>query len=260
MPQEPLDANPPTMIIPRGTEIQVDAHGQLSVRAPGNLVIQNSGSYGSLESVRGSIRIEPEVEVEAVTVRCAEACYVQGHLTAWRVKAKSLHLEDSARAHIVLQETERLEIGKEARLVGNFGSEKELFLVFSRFARQIRSLPFYFDRRAESLGELVEEPPKGPFADEETEAEAPRGELPGFDAPNLPEPLFFAQVLLERNLNREGYGPAARRVLEEVIKLLREKDLETLRHTYRALFRRVPEPGEDIRRAHDLIQQFFAEG
>ena len=34
----------PTMIIPSGTEIQIDVHGQLSVRTPGNLVIQNSGT------------------------------------------------------------------------------------------------------------------------------------------------------------------------------------------------------------------------
>ncbi len=56
----------PTMIIPAGTEIEVDAHGQLSIRAPGNLVIQNSGSYGKLESIGGSIRIDQGVEVEAV--------------------------------------------------------------------------------------------------------------------------------------------------------------------------------------------------
>ena len=136
----------PTMIIPRGTEIEVDSHGQLSIRAPGNLVIQNSGSYGNLESLSGSIRIDRDVKVEAVSVRCADACFVQGSLTAWKVTAKSLQLEDTARANIVLQETDRLEIGRDARLVGNFSSEKDLFLLFSRFARQVRSLPFYFER------------------------------------------------------------------------------------------------------------------
>ena len=56
----------PTMIIPRGTEIKIDGHGQLSIRSPGNLVLQNSGSYGSLESVAGSIRIERDWETVKV--------------------------------------------------------------------------------------------------------------------------------------------------------------------------------------------------
>ena len=132
----------PTMIIPSGTEIQIDVHGQLSVRTPGHLVIQNSGHYGEIESLGGSIRVESNAEVEAVSVRCAETCYVQGSLTSWKVKAKSIHLEEKAQARIVLQETESIDIGKNAHLVGNFSSEKELFLLFSRFAQQLRSLPF----------------------------------------------------------------------------------------------------------------------
>ena len=137
----------PTMIIPRGIRIEVTPEGQLSIHAPGNLVVQNSGKYGTLESLGGSIRIDRGVEVEAVTVRCPETCYVQGFLTAWKVNARSLHLEESARAHVVLQETERLEIGRDARLVGNFSSEKELLGLFSRFANQVRSLPFLFEKR-----------------------------------------------------------------------------------------------------------------
>ena len=123
----------PTMIIPNGTEIEVDVHGQLSIRTPGNLVLQNSGNYGTIESMSGSIRFEPNVQVEAVNIRCADVCYVQGSLTAWKVEARSIELEESARAHIILQETESLQVGREARLVGNFSSEKELFLLFSRF-------------------------------------------------------------------------------------------------------------------------------
>ena len=41
-------ANFPTMIIPRGTEIRVNTHGQLSIKTPGNLVIQNSGVYSEI--------------------------------------------------------------------------------------------------------------------------------------------------------------------------------------------------------------------
>ena len=112
----------PTMIIPNGTEISVDVHGQLSIRTPGNLVIQNSGHYGVIESTGGSIRIEANAEVEAVSVRCAGVCYVQGSLTSWKVKAQSIQLEEKAQARIVLQETKSLEIGKNAQLVGKFSS------------------------------------------------------------------------------------------------------------------------------------------
>src|SRR2546423_814218 len=87
----------PTLIIPHGLRIEIDPEGQLSIHAPGNLVVQSSGKYGVLESMGGSIRIDRGVEVEAITVRCPETCYVQGFLTAWKVNARSLHLEESAR-------------------------------------------------------------------------------------------------------------------------------------------------------------------
>ena len=274
--------SPPTMIIPSGTEIQIDVHGQLSVRTPGNLVIQNSGHYGEIESIGGSIRVESNAEVEAVAVRCAETCYVQGSLTSWKVKAKSIHLEEKAQARIVLQETDSIEIGKNAQLVGNFSSEKELFLLFSRFARQLRSLPFYFDRK--------NAPPQleiGQAAGHEPPAEAaPTGEpaasgaaAAGATAPaaaadadlssppssrvmeagrELPDSLFFALVLLERESKNEAYGTTSMRVIEELVKLLKERDLDTLQHTFRTLFGRIVEPGEDVRRALELIAGHFA--
>ena len=155
MSKQLLSSKTPTMIIPLGTEIQPDAHGQLNIRTPGNLVIETSGHYGILESTNGSIRIEPEAEVEAVQVRCAEACYVQGSLTAWKVSASSLQLESQARASIVLQDTQELSIGKGAQLVGNFSSEKELFVLFSRFADQLKALPL-FTKRGGEAPELTE--------------------------------------------------------------------------------------------------------
>ena len=110
----------PTMIIPQGTEIKINANGQLSIKTPGNLVIQNSGNYSELESTNGSIRIEDNVSVEAVSVRAAQACFIQGTLTAWRVQAKKIALEDRAKAYIMMQECEQLELSKTSRLVGNF--------------------------------------------------------------------------------------------------------------------------------------------
>ncbi len=260
----------PTMIIPSGTEIQIDVHGQLSVRTPGNLVIQNSGHYGEIESVEGSIRIESNAEVEAVSVRCAETCYVQGSLTSWKVKAKSIHLEEQAQARIVLQETEGIEIGKNAQLVGNFSSEKELFLLFSRFAQQLRSLPFYFDRQdaPPQLGlprpEAKREVPAEPAVEPEKEITgrvdvSPLSSRVLEAGEELPDQLFFALVLLEREARNEAYGSTSVRVLEELVKLLKERDLDTLQHTYRTLFSRVVEPGDDVRRAQEMIDSYFQE-
>ena len=107
----------------------------------GNLVIQNSGVYSVIESGSGSVRIDPDVKVEAVSVQAAESCFVAGHLTAWRVRARTITLERGAQANIMLQESESLELDGNARLVGNFSSEKELYLMLGRFSRELRDLP-----------------------------------------------------------------------------------------------------------------------
>ena len=249
------------MIIPKGTDIHLDEHGQLSVRTPGNLVIQNSGQYGNLESVSGSIRIEPGVDVEAVSLKCPETCYVQGSLTVWKLAARSLHLEDTARAHIVLQETEKLEVGKGARLVGNFSSEKELFFLFSRFSSQVRGLPVYRDSTTAELPEEVPHqlPAKG-IETEEAPAAAPLDILADGDLSanmDLPDPLFFALVLLERDLRRGDHGEDSERVVTEIVKLLKEPDLETLKHTYRTLFGRVGGDSDKVQRARELVADYF---
>src|SRR6184192_1203999 len=141
-------ANFPTMIIPRGTEIRVNPQGQLSIKTPGNLVIQNSGNYSELESTNGSIRIEENVTVEAVSIRAAQACFIQGTVTAWKVHARRIALEDRAKAFIMLQESETLELSKSARLVGNFANEKELFLMMGKFTSQLKELPGTVDIHA----------------------------------------------------------------------------------------------------------------
>ena len=244
----------PTLIIPRGLRIEIDPEGQLSIHAPGNLVVQNSGKYGVLESLGGSIRIDRGVEVEAVTVRCAETCYVQGFLTAWKVSARALHLEESARAHVVLQETERLEIGRDARLVGNFSSERELVGLFSRFAHQVRSLPFLFDRRPAPGGAA-----RGAASPRRRWSPAPssRRRPPEPSPAELPEPLLFALLLLEREAERRIHPAASQRAIDEMVKLLQEQDLETLELTYKTLFKRVAEPREDAQRAHELVRQHY---
>ena len=74
----------------------------------------------------------------------------------------------------------------------------------------------------------------------------------------LPDPLFFALILLEREFARSAYGPTSQRVIEEIIKLLQEKDLEALGLTYRTLCGRIVEPGGDVQRAYDLMDSYFS--
>jgi hypothetical protein len=254
MSRSPAPDIAPTMIIPRGIRIEVDPEGQLSIHAPGNLVVQNSGKYGTLESLGGSIRIDRGVEVEAVTLRCPETCYVQGFLTAWKVQARLLHLEESARAHVVLQETERLEIGRDARLVGNFSSEKELVGLFSRFASQVRSLPLLFERRG-AQSRLPQAPP--PTEEKVVEGTRFPPPPPEPSPADLPDPLLFALLLLERESERRIHPASSQRALDEIVKLLREQDLETLGLTYKTLFKRIAEPREDATRAHELVREHY---
>lgn len=250
-----MDEAAPTLIIPRGTRIEMDPDGLLSIHAPGNVVVQNSGKYGTLESMGGSIRIDRGVEVEAATVRCAHTCYVQGHLTAWRVNARSLHLEDGARAHVVLQETQRLEIGRDARLVGNFSSEKELLGLFSRFANQVRSLPFFERRSAPaSLPKTLDDTI---VLEARPAPEPPPPPPPEAAFAELPEPLVFAMVLLERESETRIHPAASQRALDGLIKLLQQQDIETLRATWRTLFGRIAEPRQDVQRAYELVSEYF---
>lgn len=265
----------PTMIIPQGTSIEVDQHGQLSVRTPGNLVLQNSGNYGTIESTNGSIRIEPDVQVEAVNVRCAKICYVQGSLTAWKVEAEAIQLEESARAHIILQETRSLQVGKEARLVGNFSSEKELFLLFSRFASQMRALPFgrKDDMEPSPLsagGEALRDMMKAGAAEAapkdlrlaETQQPAPVVDVAAATEPvpaveQLPDTLFYAQVLLERESHKVGAGPNTQRVVQDLLSMLRDGEVGRLGQRHQALFEDVVRPSADLRRAMGMIASHF---
>jgi len=278
----------PTMIVPPGTQIQVDPQGQVSIRTPGNLVLQNSGAYATLESVSGSIRIEPSVHVEAITVRCADTCLVQGSLTAWRVVARTLHVDSDGEAHVVMQETEKLEVGKNGRLVGNFRSEKELFDLFSRFAGNVRALPpFTGEASGAPITVDAELRPSGsvvgngheaaaaaagePFnigdalddADDEPliteEGDEPRGTADRSVAPieELPDALELALLLLEQVSAVGTTAASGRRSLAELLRLLRERDVDTLRHTYKTLFARLAGGGEAVRRARKAVGGFF---
>jgi hypothetical protein len=268
-----FSAGVPTMIVPPGTQIQVDPQGQVSIRTPGNLVLQNSGAYGVLESVSGSIRVEPSVHVEAVTVRCADTCFVQGRLTAWRVVARTLHVDSDAEAHVVMQETEHLEVGRNGRLVGNFRSEKELFGLFSRYSQHVRALPApgAAEPEAELDAESEQLTPEAVVEAELEAADAASGAPPpqpgragegGGDGtgnwvpPELPDALCLALLLLDQTSAEGRWSAAQRRVADRLRRLLREGDLDTLRHTYKTLFARLGD-GEPLRRARRLVGGHF---
>ena len=236
-------SNFPTMIIPRGTEIRVNQHGQLSIKTPGNLVIQNSGLYSELESTNGSIRIEENVTVEAVSIRAAQACFIQGTVTAWKVRARRIALEDRAKAFIMLQESESLELSKTARLVGNFANEKELFLMMGKFTAQLKELPGSVDMSSPTP--LAEGTRSGPHSI----SAPPRDEGA--------EHLRTAQMLLEREVSRTDLAPAETEALREVLYALRERNLPRIANVYRDAFSEVKTPSDALREALDHLDRYF---
>ncbi|HSN54903.1 MAG TPA: hypothetical protein VLT32_09530 [Candidatus Sulfomarinibacteraceae bacterium] len=246
----------PTMIIPRGTEISVNEQGQLSIRTPGNLVIQNSGVYSVIESGSGSVRIDPEVQVEAISVEAADSCFVAGELTAWRVHADKIILEKGARANIMLQESETLELDRNARLVGNFASEKELYLMLGRFSRQLRELP-------EGLfASAAREPLRGSdqalHAGAQSTGDRSAGQHPADDPQKTQELLALVRVIVERELASPQLDTAGREALEQLLGLVRSANLEALREGYPALVRRVAKRSGDLDKARAMLDRFFA--
>jgi len=240
-------ANFPTMIIPRGTEIRVNANGQLSIKTPGNLVIQNSGTYSDIESTNGSIRIEENVTVEAVSIRAGQACFIQGTLTAWRVHAKRITLEERARAFIMLQESEHLEMAKNARLVGNFSDEKELFFMMGKFSPQLKELPGAVDLSSPNT----------------IEGRAPAAYIPSAAAPapvsrdDGGDHLRVAQSLLEREIGRTDLAPAEAEALREVLYALRERNVTRVGGIYRGAFSELKTQSEGVRQAYEHLDKYF---
>ncbi len=251
--------NFPTMIIPKGTDISVNENGQLTIRTPGNLVIQNSGVYAVIESCSGSVRIDPDVKVEAVSVQAADSCFVAGQLTAWRVRAQTITLEKGAQANIMLQESESLELDRNARLVGNFASEKELYLMLGRFSRELRDLPNGLFANDQSSAEIpantsAETPSEESFVSPDGE-----GEPPPQQRQEQSEVLSLVRVILEREIGRVGAKGAGREPLEKLLELVRSKDLDELREGYRYLISQVENPTEELERAQEIIAKMVGE-
>lgn len=237
--------NFPTMIIPKGTEIKLNTQGQLSIKTPGNLVIQNSGTYSELESTNGSIRIEDNVSVEAIHVKAAQACFIQGTLTAWKVHAKRIALEDRAKAYIMLQESEQLDLAKTSRLVGNFATEKEIYLMLGKFTQQLKQLPGSVDMH-------------GPDdTNPRSVAAIPMSTQPARAMTELPLPLRQALTVIESELNRPELDGHSGQALREVAFHLKEKNLQMLGMIYRDAFSEVSRPSDMLRSAFELLDSYF---
>lgn len=255
------------MIIPRGTEIRVNNQGQLSIRTPGNLVIQNSGNYSEIESTNGSIRIDENVTVEATSIRAGQACFIQGTLTAWKVRAKRISLEDKAKAFIMVQESENLELARGARLVGNFANEKELFLMMGKFTSQLRELPGAVDMASQTV--LEGRPAYVPIA---APATPPPPGAPAAAPPPPPPPpvtpppprteaadhLRAAQLLIERELARPDVATREAEGLREVLYAIREHNTARIANVYRSAFAEIRGGSEGLRQAYEHLDQFFA--
>lgn len=251
----------PTMIIPRGTEIRINQHGQLSIKTPGNLVIQNSGTYAEIESTSGSIRIEDNVSVEAVSIKAAESCFIQGTLTAWKVNAKKIALEDKAKAHIMLQESEELELSGGSRLVGNFASEKELYLLLGKFSNQLRELPgaVSVEDEPEPSPERVAAPVAAPtdsiFSTKERRLDDddtnPRPDL------GLPEPLARAAALIDSEVQRNDLDPSKLGPVRELSFALQDRDVPRVKMIYRAAFGELSAPSDRLQQAFELLDGYF---
>lgn len=222
----------PTMIIPKGTEIKVNEKGQLSIKTPGNLVIQNSGNYSLIKSEKGSIKVEQTVNVEAVEVEAADTCLIQGNLTAWKVKAKKLCLEENAQAFIMVQESEDLELAKTSRLVGNFSSEKEIYILLGKFSPELKSLPSSIN-----LGQ--EEQRKSLTSSKEKEN------------------ISMSLVILEREFKIGIYDPDSLQALREIINALKTQDKNKIKQVFEIFSSQVKEPTEELKKAFKLIAEIM---
>jgi hypothetical protein len=222
----------PTMIIPKGTEIKVNEKGQLSIKTPGNLVIQNSGNYSLIKSEKGSIKVEPSVNVEAVEVEAADTCLIQGNLTAWKVKAKKLCLDERAQAFIMIQESQDLELAKTSRLVGNFSSEKEIYILLGKFSPELKSLPSTINLGEEEKVKLL------PTSKEK-------------------ENISLSLVILEREFGLGIYDPDSLQAIKEIINVLKQNDKNKLKNIFEIFSKQIKEPSEELKKAFKLIEEII---
>jgi len=73
----------------------------------------------------------------------------------------------------------------------------------------------------------------------------------------LPDALELALLLLEQQSAAGTTASSGRRSLAELLRLLRDSDVDTLRHTYKTLFARLGGGSEPVRRARKAVGGYF---
>lgn len=271
------DRSFPTMIIPNGTEITVSDRGQLAIKTPGNLVIQNPGTYSMIECTKGSIRIDANVKVETVSVQVADTCCVAGNLTAWQVKAKRVVLEKGSQAFVMVLQTDNLELDKQARLVGNFGSEQELYLMLSRFNNQLRDLPQALSPGEHGVAEIpattasarLPHPHTAPVtvaplpsAPPKSAHEAAAGAPPPDDLEHQRQEesdvVALLRVMLQRELLRSEVPEAARADLAGLLTVLKPGELPGIEEAYLRARSRLGVTSQELHGAFARFDRFLA--
>jgi hypothetical protein len=184
-------------------------------------------------------------------------------LTAWRVRARTITLERGAQANIMLQESESLDLDRNARLVGNFASEKELYLMLGRFSRELRDLPtgvFADDDVAARIASGEASTAEESTADPHSAAPEPRDEASPTRRQEESEVLSLVRVILEREIARVGPEGVGREPLEKLLELIRTKNHDRLRESYRYLISQVESPTEELERAREILAKMLASG
>jgi hypothetical protein len=74
---------------------------------------------------------------------------------------------------------------------------------------------------------------------------------------DLPDPLALALLLLEAEASARPASGAARRSQEQLLRLLRTGDVDTLRQTYKTLFARLAGASAAVKRARQAVGGFF---
>jgi hypothetical protein len=163
----------------------------------------------------------------------------------------------------MLQESESLELDRNARLVGNFASEKELYLMLGRFSRELRDLPngvFAGDDVGARIPARAFEQdpmpasPEDPFVSPDGE-----GEPTPQRRQEQSEVISLVRVILEREIGRAGSEGGGRDALERLLELVRSNDLDKLGEEYRYLISQVDTPTEELERARDILAKLIAQ-
>jgi len=157
-------------------------------------------------------------------------------------------LEDRARAFIMLQESEHLELAKTARLVGNFANEKELFFMMGKFSPQLKELP------AGGVDMSGGSQPREIAAERPTTMKIPAMSL---TQPGSEEDLRAAQMLLEREVARPELTPQEGEALREVLFGLRERNAQRVSGVWREAFAELRAPTEGLRQAQTHLENYF---